>query len=124
MAEPSSKQAMRREVQTHMTFGQMQQLVLTLPKAMDKLQEQTKQIEKDIKQELAIIQAQTKLSEQSISLLELVHDRLDALAIESRVTNVLLAELVAIHQTMITDDTEPLQEIIRHQAYTKVLSAQ
>lgn len=55
---------------------------------------------------------------------ERLHDRVDALAIEGRVTNVLLAELVAIHKSVVIEDTTKSSEAIRGDAYNRVLNGE
>lgn len=82
------------------------------------------QMQQLVKEQVVANRKQAQTSEAQIHLLERIHDRLDAVAVESRVTNILLAELVAIHQTVITDDTDAVREAVREEAYRRVRNAE
>ncbi|MGX1195830.1 hypothetical protein [Metabacillus sp. SLBN-84] len=89
-----------------------------LLKGLQKQMAQTHQLMK------AQAEANQKMSDVQIHWMERIHDRLDAVAVESRVTNMLLSELVAIHQTVITDDTDGTREAVRHEAYHRIRNAE
>lgn len=55
---------------------------------------------------------------------ERVHDRLDALLVETRVTNHLLAELVAVQKAIISDDTFMARRDIKADAYARILNGE
>lgn len=81
-----------------------------------------------VQKQLVLIQQENesngKVQTAQLHLLERVHDRLEAIAVESRVTNMLLSELVAIHQSVITEDTDQARESIREEVYHRVLNAE
>ncbi|WP_078598659.1 hypothetical protein [Evansella clarkii] len=72
------------------------------------------------KEQVASSQKQLEASKAQLQWLELIHDRLDTVATESRVTNMLLAELVALHQSIVKDDTNEARDAIRNDAYHRV----
>lgn len=55
---------------------------------------------------------------------ERLHDRMDALLIESRVANELLAQLVAIQRSVIPTDTTTDERQIKDAAYHRVLNGE
>lgn len=55
---------------------------------------------------------------------ERLHGRMDALAIEGRVTNVLLAELVAVHKSIVQEDIATSSMAIRNDAYDRVMNGE
>jgi hypothetical protein len=88
------------------------------------LQKQMTQVQQLVKEQVVTTRKQVQASESQIQWLERIHDRLDAAAVESRVTNMLLSELVALHQTVITEDTDEAREAVRNEAYRRVRNAE
>jgi hypothetical protein len=88
------------------------------------LQKQMAQVQQLIKEQTALTRKQVQASGVQHHWLERIHDRLDAVSVESRVTNMLLAELVSIHQTVITDNTDEVREAVREEAYRRVRNAE
>ncbi|MCR6108570.1 hypothetical protein HXA34_19980 [Salipaludibacillus agaradhaerens] len=77
-----------------------------------------------IKDQTTTSQKQVEMSNSQLQWLELIHDRLDTVAMESRVTNMLLAELVALHQLVVSDDTNEARDAIRNDVYQRVRNAE
>lgn len=88
------------------------------------LQKQMTQVQQLLKEQTIATRKQLQSSDAQRHWLERIHDRLDAATVESRVTNLLLAELVAIHQTVINDDTDEVREAVREEAYRRVRNAE
>ena len=88
------------------------------------LQKQMGQTQNLMKEQVLIARKQLKASDAELQWMDRLHDRLDSLVVENRVTNVLLSELVALHQTVVTDDTDEAREAIRNDAYYKVRNAE
>lgn len=70
-------------------------------------------------QSLGLRKVSQDLHQQS-GYLERIHDRLDSLVTETRVSNMLMSELVALHQTVVTGDTDDLREAIRQDVYQRI----
>lgn len=88
------------------------------------LQKQMSQVQQLVKEQTIATRKQVHSSDSERHLMERIHDRLDAMSVESRVTNMLLAELVAIHQTIITVETDEVRESVREEAYRRVRNAE
>lgn len=88
------------------------------------LQKQVAHLQHLVKDGVVVSRKQADISDIQLQSLERIHDRLDAAVIESRVTNVLLSELVALHQTVITEDTDDTREAVRNEAYRRVRNAE
>ncbi|MCC2248951.1 hypothetical protein JUJ52_03130 [Virgibacillus sp. AGTR] len=88
------------------------------------LQKQLAHVQQLAKEQTVTSGKQLHASDIQLQTLERIHDRLDAVMVESRVTNVLLSELVALHQTVITDNTDEVREAIRNDAYHRVRNAE
>ncbi|PAF27283.1 hypothetical protein CHH61_03920 [Shouchella clausii] len=88
------------------------------------LQKQIAHMQQLLKEQSTAIRKSSHASVAQTHTLERIHDRLDAFVVESRVTNMLLSELVAIHQTIVTEDTDGLREAIRDDAYHRVRNAE
>lgn len=88
------------------------------------MQKQMAQMQLLMKEQTIAARKQAQASDAQLQWLERVHDRLDTVAVESRVTNMLLSELVALHQTVITEDTDEVREAVRNEAYHRVRNAE
>lgn len=88
------------------------------------LQKQMAQMQQMVKEQTIASRKQVQASDTQLQYLERIHDRMDAVAVESRVTNVLLSELVALHQTVITENTDEVREAVRNDAYRRVRNAE
>lgn len=124
----------RRQSEDRMpSFGETQEMGRQMPALVQQLQKQAlrsqhmlKEQTDLIKKQSALIDAQTdkqeKLASKQTDVMMMLHDRLDALITESRVTNLLLSEMVAIHHTLIKDNTDKSREAVRSDAYARVLN--
>lgn len=106
------------------SFGKTQQLLTELPAMLQQMQEQSIGLQKSIKWQVSQMGKQSTLAESQYELVNRVYDRIDALTVETRVTNVLLAELVAIHKSVVSDTNNAERERVRNDAYETVLSGQ
>lgn len=101
-----------------------QQMAADLPKVVKALQKQNISLQRLIQEQAEVSKMQLEATKGQMQVLDRIHDRLDTLAIESRVTNLLLSEMVAIHQTVINNDTDEKRENIRADAYNRILNAE
>ena len=106
------------------SFGKTQQLLTELPAMLQQMQEQSIGLQKSIKWQVNQMSKQSTLAESQYELTNRVYDRIDALTAETRVTNVLLAELVAIHKSVVSDTNNAERERVRQDAYATVLNGQ
>lgn len=105
-------------------FAQQQQMISELPSAMKVLQKQTNRTYQTVKDQLESLRKIATESSVQIGILERIHDRLDAQIVETRVTNMLLSELIALHQSVITEETDAARDSIREDAYRRILSGE
>ena len=103
-------------------FKRNQRIAEQMPGVLMGLHKQMKQVVEVVGEssEWSIKQADI-LKDQRVSL-DRLHDRLDSLVVESRVTNVLLAELVALQQAVITEPVDDLREAVRNEAYARIVN--
>ena len=110
-----------------LSFAQTQQLLVEMPKMLQHLEQQNEATQRLLKRQLQMMQKQVDATSSTGSMLGLVGDRLDTLTVEQKVTNLLLSELIAIHQTIIHDasnEVEDKRDVIRNYAYMKVLNGE
>lgn len=108
----------RKSVQTP-----TQQMVLAqLPELFTALSKQMTSVQKMMKYEIDLDEKALRLAKGQQDWTERVHDRLDALTMETRVTNMLLADLVATHKAILSEDTGAAADAIREAAYRRVLT--
>lgn len=88
------------------------------------LQKQMAQMQHLVKEQVVATRKQVQATEVQNQWLERIHDRLDAAAVENRVNNMLSSELVALHQTVITEETDEAREAVRNEAYYRVRNAE
>jgi len=99
-----------------------QQLLTDLPKALQQLQKQSVDTQRAVSEQVGILSQQQQISEQQLELTKRMIDQLDRLTLETRVTNVLLAELVAIHQSVVPGTEDIQRAIVRQAAYEEASS--
>lgn len=95
-----------------------------LPVLLKGVQKQMTQMNQLVKEQTVASRKQAHASDVQLQWLERIHDRLDTIAVENRVTNLLLSELVALNRSIITEETDELREEIRNDAYGRVLNAE
>lgn len=83
---------------------------------------------KGLQKQMAQIQqvnvTQVQAHNAQLQWMERIHDRLDTIAVETRVSNLLLSELIALHQTVITEETDETRDAVRNEAYQRVRNAE
>lgn len=107
-----------------MSYGETQQMMSAMPALFEALKKQNTAIYKAIKDQNKLLEKQLTTEENNRDWTERVHERMDALAVETRVTNYLLSELVAVHKSMITSSVESEREHIRGDAYRRILNGE
>lgn len=98
--------------------------IAELPEMFKTFGKQNAAVHRAIKEQTAILQNQLTIQVNQRDWTERLHERMDAIAIESRVTNVLLAQLVAIHKSVVVENIDSRQEDIRSDAYHRVLNGE
>lgn len=124
MGSPIPIHTPRREGATSTANHVKSQMVLAdLPELFKTLGKQQRAVHQAINEQTGILKNQLTTHINERDWVARLHDRVDAVAIEGRVTNVLLAELVSIHKS-ITNDTQQDSEAIRADAYNRVLNGE
>ena len=119
------KQALRGKSGGELSpFEQRQQGVAELNQTYKLLTKQTNITHQLLKEEIKQLKLQNKAAQHHTEWTQRLHDRMDALLVENRVTNLLLSEMVALQQSVIHDDTDGVREAIRTDAYNKVLNGE
>jgi len=101
-------------------FQQNQRIARQMPGILRGLHEEIKTVTDIVASSEAKQSKQLDVAKQQALWTERLHDRMDALIAETRVTNLLLAELVALQQSVISEPVDALCEDIRHEAYVRV----
>lgn len=112
----------REDVAPPATQARAQMAMAEIPELFKTLGKQQGAIFRAINEQTAVIKDQLKMNTNQRDWTERLHDRIDALAIEGRVTNMLLAELVAVHKSIVKEDITESSEAIRGDAYTRVMN--
>lgn len=99
-------------------------VIAELPELFKTFGKQNAAVHRAIKEQTAILQNQLTIQVNQRDWTERLHERMDAMTIESRVTNVLLAELVAVHKSVVSENIELSREAIRNDAYNRVLNGE
>lgn len=107
-----------------MSFGQSQEMIQQLPTYFKAVYKQMNHLQQMAKEQLSVSKKHAAVSENELEWTKLLHDRMDSLLVESRVTNMLLAELIALQRLIIPEDTDEMREAIRNDAYNKVLNGE
>lgn len=107
--------------QAQQSFAQSQQALAALPEALKKLSRQVGGIRQTIDANQEVSAGTLDVLAQTCVWVERVYDRLDDLTAEQRVTNQLLAELVAVQKSVIQDDVTREQDIVLRQAHKRAL---
>lgn len=81
-------------------------------------------LQKQISQIQQVNVTQVQAHNAQLQWMERIHDRLDTIAVETRVSNLLLSELIALHQTVITEETDETRDAVRNEAYQRVRNAE
>ena len=91
-----------------LTYRQMQRLVQDIPvmfkgiyQQMDALRKLTEAQNKTIE---SLIKSEAKMTDKNNAWLMNIHDRLDSLIVETRVSNMLMSEFLELQRTIIKED--------------------
>lgn len=114
----------RRETPLKPAFGQSYDAVAQIPQALETLSKQMASVQRMLKQHAEASRLRKERSDadamHEAGWAERLHDRVDALLVEQRVTNMLLAELVATQKEIIRDDVTYEADQLRTRAYRRV----
>lgn len=99
-------------------------MLADMPVLFDTLKKQNTGIYKLLKEQNEMIGKKLATDQSNHDWTERVQDRIDALAVETRVTNYLLAELVAVHKSMLTANIDAERDVIRNEAYNRILNGE
>lgn len=135
LIEPSFQQERRRPQGTGqgaatqlLREGEAHRALLEIPEALGTISRQLGGVRKLLLEQAqaATVAAEKTHAEQvhQTDWVERMHDRFDALLVESQVTNVLLAKLVATQLVIIQDDTTVQANALRDAAYRQVLNGE
>lgn len=133
LIEPSFQQERRRPqgqgaATQLLREGEAQRALLEIPEALGTISRQLGGVRKLLLDQMQATEAasEKRLAEQAhqSDWVERMHDRFDALLVESQVTNVLLAKLVATQLVIIQDDTTAQANALREAAYQQVLNGE
>lgn len=105
-------------------FAQQQQIMNDLPVYFKALYKQMAAVSQTMKEQIDLTRKQLSVAQTELQWTEQVHDRLDSLLVENRVTNLLLSELIAMQRVLIPEETDGIREAIRSDAYGKILSGE
>lgn len=86
------------------SFGQSQQALADLPASMRTLTKSVQSVRRMLEQGREVSAGTLDVLAETCVWVERIYDRLDDLTAEQRVTNQLLAELVAVQKSVIQDD--------------------
>lgn len=114
----------RRDTPLKPAFGQSYEAVAQIPQALETLSKQMASVNRMLKQHAEASRVRKEQADADAQYeagwAERLHDRVDALLVEQRVTNVLLAELVATQKEIIRDDVTFEADQLRARAYRRV----
>lgn len=110
--------------QAQTPFTQAQQVMNELPQCIRMLNKQMAVLQNIAKEQLSIAEKQATTEQRHVEWTERLYDRMDSLIVESRVTNMLLSELIALQRLILPEDTDESREAIRNDAYNRILNGE
>lgn len=110
------------QVQT--PFTQAQQAMSELPQYIRMLNKQMAVLQNIAKEQLSVAKKQAATEQYHVEWMERLYDRMDSLIVESRVTNMLLSELIALQRLVLPEDTDESREAIRNDVYNRILNGE
>lgn len=110
--------------QAQTPFVQAQQAMYELPQYIRMLNKQVAVLQNIVKEQLNVAKKQVTTEQWHAEWTERLHDRMDSLIVESRVTNMLLSELIALQRLILPEDTDESREAIRNDAYSRILNGE
>lgn len=110
--------------QAQTPFTQAQQAMNELPQYIRMLNKQMAVLQNIAKEQLSVAKKQAATEQCRVEWMERLHDRMDSLIVESRVTNMLLSELIALQRLVLPEDTDESREAIRNDVYNRILNGE
>ncbi|MCL6663493.1 hypothetical protein [Paenibacillus amylolyticus] len=101
-------------------FAAQQQLISEIPMIIKGMQRQTVLFQQMTKNQMALSSHQLDAINKQNHLTERLLHKVDELSKDTKVTNLLLSELIAIHRTVISDDTDSQRDFILRDAQRRV----
>lgn len=113
----------QREVSSRSStpYADSQAMIKDMPVLFKGLYAQMKDINKLTREHL---ESHRRTSDSDSRMLERIHDRLDSVVVESRVTNMLLCQLVAIQESVISTNVDNIAEAVRAEVYNAILNGE
>ena len=105
-----------------MSFTEVQEAMRDMPRALDDMSDRLAQLEQTMERQVKLQQRQVHVQTQQHKALMLLHDRLDTLETEQKVTNLLLADLVSLHRSVGFDSSDAKVADVREDAYGQILN--
>lgn len=102
------------------TYAGQQQLIAEVPLIIQSMRKQTALFQQMTKNQMVLSTHQLNAINKQNHLAERLLDKVDELSNDTKVTNFLLSELIAIHRTVISDDTDAQREFILGDAQRRV----
>jgi 5,10-methylene-tetrahydrofolate dehydrogenase/methenyl tetrahydrofolate cyclohydrolase len=102
------------------SFADQQQLMAEFPAILRGMRKQTAILQQMTKNQLALSSHQLEAIHKQNNITERLLHKVDELSKDTKVTNLLLSELIAIHRTVISDETDGQRDFILGDAQRRV----
>ncbi|MEW4425950.1 hypothetical protein AB1I68_00485 [Paenibacillus pabuli] len=102
------------------SFADQQQFMAEFPAILKSIRKQTALLQQMTKNQMALSSHQLEAIHKQNYISERLLHKVDELSKDTKVTNLLLSELIAIHRTVISDDTDGQRDFILGQAQRRV----
>ncbi|OMF76678.1 hypothetical protein [Paenibacillus glucanolyticus] len=101
-------------------YAGQQQLIAEVPLLIQSMRKQTALFQQMSKNQVILSTHQLNAINKQNHLAERLLEKVDELSKDTKVTNLLLSELIAIHRTVVSDDTDAQREFILGDAQRRV----
>ena len=102
------------------TFADQQKLIAEFPSIIQSMRKQTSLFHQMTKNQTVLTTHQLNAITKQNELTERLLHKVEELSKDSKVTNLLISELIAIHRTVISDDTDGQRDFILGDAQRRV----
>ncbi|MGC6589063.1 hypothetical protein ACPV3A_29480 [Paenibacillus sp. Dod16] len=102
------------------SYASQQQLIAEIPLLIQSMRKQTALFQQMSKNQVILSTHQLNAINKQNELSERLLETVDELSKDTKVTNLLLSELIAIHRTVVSDDTDAQREFILGDAQRSV----
>lgn len=102
------------------SFAEQQQLMAEFPAILRGMRKQTAILQQMTKNQMALSSHQLEAIHKQNYIAERLLHKVDELSQDTKVTNLLLSELIAIHRTVVSDDTDGQRDFILGEAQRRV----